>query len=89
MCTCSTCGTSVHMVLCSCRKCCAVYMCKYVDELCNGIMRCVFVVLYCVHMSIVLYTKCRSMYVLCHTPGVGVCMYCVVSSTRCRCISEV
>ena len=76
LCTCYTYGTSVHVVLCACHTYCVVGIQYYVCALCiHGIMTCVFIVLYFVYV-----------YLLCRTPGVGVCMYFVVSYNGCRCM---
>lgn len=61
LCTCRTCGSGVHVVLCACRTHCIVYMQYYICALCScGIMTCVFVVLYYV-CCVVSYAVCRCM----------------------------
>jgi len=63
LCTCCTYGIDVHVVLCTCRRCCVAGMRYYVRALCShGIVT-------CIHLLYYVYV-----FVLCCTPGVGVCI---------------
>jgi len=64
LCTCCTCSTGVHAVVCAYHTCCVVYIWYYVCAWCTrDIMKRVFVAFYSVYV-----------YVLGSTSGVGVCI---------------